>query len=83
MDMNLWLEKAQKAILELKISDKFEVRSLFQGCEWELLPKGDRIAFGKFFKSEVLEGRVDGVQFLERANDNHAKYQKIEEGGTI
>lgn len=48
MDMNLWLEKAVVAINALPPSKKFELRNLFQGCEWEGLSKGDRITFGKF-----------------------------------
>lgn len=76
MDINIWLQKAMSAIDELPPNKKFEVRNLFQECEWEGLPKGDRIAFGKFFKAEVLEGRVEGVMFLDRAKNNHSNYQK-------
>jgi hypothetical protein len=34
---------------------------------------------GKFFKAEVLGGRVENVMFLDRAKNNHSKYQKIGE----
>ena len=57
---------------------KFELRNLFQGSEWEGLSKGNRITFGKFFKAEVLGGRFENVIFLDRAKNNHSKYQKIE-----
>ena len=79
MDMNMWLQKAVKAIDALPPFKKFELRNLFQGCEWEGLSKGDRITFGKFFKAEVLGGRVENVMFLDRAKNNHSKYQKIGE----
>lgn len=78
MDMNMWLEKAATAIDALPPSKTFELRSLFQGCEWEGLSKGDRITFGKFFKAEVLDGRVENVVFLDRAKNNHSKYKKTE-----
>lgn len=76
MDNNLWLEKAKDAIDELPHLAVFEVKNLFQGCEWEALSKGERISFGRFFKSEVMEGRVPGVIFLNPAKNNHSKYQK-------
>jgi len=79
MDVNLWLEKAKSSVAKLSDLDKFEVRSLFQGCEWEALSKGERIIFGKFFKSEVIEGHIAGVQFLGRAKNNHSEYQKMGE----
>ena len=78
MDMNMWLVKAMAAVNALPPCKKFEVRNLFQGCEWESLSKGDRIAFGKFFKAEVLDGRIENVVFLNRAKNNHSKYQKME-----
>lgn len=79
MDMNLWMEKARTAILRLPAKKPFELRDLFQGCEWETLSKGERIQFGKHFKGEVLDGRVKKVEFITRAINNHAKYQRIEE----
>ena len=55
----------------------FETKSLFNGAEWEAVPKGDRISFGKYFADEVKEKNVPQVVRIERNKNNHARYMKV------
>ena len=82
MDTGLWLDKARNVIEQLPAGKKFELRNLFQELEWEDLPKGDRISFGKYFKNEVLEKRIANVEFINRKKNNHAQYIKLEKEET-
>lgn len=79
MDVNAWIQRAIEEVEQLSSSKKFEVKDLFNGFEWQTLSKGDRIKFGKFFKGEVIDGRVPNVVFLDRGKNNHSKYQKVGE----
>lgn len=76
MDMQLWLERAIAKIATMPSGKEFEIRNLFYEVDWEALPKGDRIRFGKFFKNEVSDGRVTGIRYKEKNKNNHAKYIK-------
>ncbi|MEE5991755.1 MAG: DUF1413 domain-containing protein [Oscillospiraceae bacterium] len=78
MDTNAWMEKARRKIEELPNGRQFELKALFEIVEWETLTKGDRISFGKYFSNEVKEGNIPNVVKLERAKNNHSKYQKQE-----
>ena len=77
--MNL-KEKTEEAIIAInntiKNNQQFELKDLFPGCEWEKIPKGDRIKFGKYFKNEVEEGNIPYVKFIGKKKDNHAEYKK-------
>ena len=77
MDIQLWMQKAKDSIeSSVKIGQKFELKSLFQLCEWEQLSKGERISFGKYFANEVREGNVANIHPIERAKNNHCNYIK-------
>lgn len=58
-------------------NQKFELKSLFDGCTWETLTKGERISFGRFFANEVRGGKVPNVIPVEKGKDNHSRYIKI------
>ena len=78
MDFSKWTSDAINIIdAKIKANQIFELKSLFEGCEWEELSKGDRINFGKHFANEVRDGRIKNVIAVERGRDNHSKYIKI------
>lgn len=78
MDFEMWTQKAIITI-DKKVSSKqkFQLKGLFEECEWEQLKKGERISFGRYFANEVREGKVKGVISIERLKNNHSQYQKI------
>lgn len=77
MDFQLWMHKATDSIENsVQPGQKFELKSLFQPCEWEQLSKGERISFGKYFANEVREGKIENIRAIERAKNNHCNYIK-------
>ena len=75
MDYAYMMGKALSSVKsKVKMNQKFEVKDLFEGCEWEKISKGDRIKFGKYFKNEVSENHVPGVRYSEKEKNNHALY---------
>ena len=78
MDFNEWTQNAINRIAtHVNFNQRFELKDLFEGCEWDRLSKGERISFGKYFANEVRENRIPGVQALERGKNNHSRYTKI------
>ena len=78
MDFETWTQKVINTISEkVAHQQNFQLRGLFEECEWEQLEKGERIAFGKYFANEVREGKIKGVISIERLKNNHSQYQKI------
>lgn len=77
MDTQAWLQRAEKAIEEVKVEQTFVVKDLFDGVEWSNLSKGDRQRFGKVFKNEVLEGTIPNLRYIGKEGNNSAKYEKI------
>ena len=53
-----------------------KVLDLFDGVEWNELPKGNRLQLGKQFKIEVNGGNVPYVRYIGKAENNSAKYRK-------
>ena len=79
MDYEQWMNRAEMAIkLEIITGSKFEVKHLFPGHEWEALPKGERINFGKYFSDAVKEGRLISVERCENGKTHHNQYIKKE-----
>lgn len=76
MNINELLEKAKINSKHLPKKKQFVLKELFEGYEWESIPKGERIIFGKIFKNQVLEGKIKDVRFVERKKNNHSKYEK-------
>jgi hypothetical protein len=77
MNYDEWTKKACLNIMKLNKGQEFELKSLFEGFEWESLKKGERIVFGKYFANEVRESRVNNVISIEKARNNHSKYLKV------
>lgn len=77
MDYGKWMMKAEKAIIEdLKPNERFEVKHLFPGHEWEGLERGEKISFGRYFSAAVNEGRIEMVERCGEGKSHHNVYQK-------
>ena len=78
MDYEIWMRMAIERINSPDMTRKpFETKGLFPETKWNDLTVGERISFGQHFANEVKEGRVPGVVRVERAKNNHARYQVI------
>ena len=78
MNFSEWTEIAIGRIaVNVNLNQRFELKDLFEGCEWNRLSKGERISFGKYLANEVRENRIPGVRVLEKATNNHSRYTKI------
>ena len=82
MDIEKWKQKATDAIKTVPVSRVFVLKDLFDGIEWSALPRGEKLSFGRFFKNEVIDGRIAGVAYIGKANNNSAQYKRIE-GSTL
>lgn len=76
LDTTAWMNKAKEKVNDLIAGTEFVLKDLFEGIEWNSLPVGDRLLFGKFFKNEVKSGHVPAVTYLGKAQNNSAKYIK-------
>ena len=63
-------------IRQLKPGTVFFVKDLFEGTEWKHLSRGDKLAFGKFFKRKVELGQVPRARYHGIADNNSAHYVK-------
>ena len=63
-------------IKQLKSGTVFFVKDLFEGMDWKRLSRGDKLAFGKFFKRKVELEQVPRVQYFGKADNNSAQYIK-------
>ena len=77
MDYEKWMNKAKAKIQTLSNGKTFLLKDLFCGADWESLKVGERSAFGKHFKNAVLEKEFLDVIYLEKAENNSAKYKKV------
>lgn len=77
MDYIALLNKAKTKIELLPVGERFEVKSLFQGVDWEKVSVGQRRSFGKFFSNEVDDGKVSHVRKIGKASNNHMQYEKM------
>lgn len=76
MDYEHWLQKALEGIERTPPNATFLVKELFQGTEWNDLPKGDKLRFGAFFKNSVNEGLIPDIDYVGKAANNSALYKK-------
>ena len=79
MDYNCWINKAIKKTSELTTGREFLLKDLFDGVEWNAIPKGNRMGFGRVFKNEVLEGNIPNIIYIGKEKNNSAKYRKEEQ----
>lgn len=74
-----WIDKAKFKIKTLPTGNVFVLKDLFLGTDWKSLKVGDRLSLGRNFKNEVLDKRIENVVYIGKADNNSAKYKKIEE----
>lgn len=76
MDNSKWMDRAKSRLSKTGANTEFFLKDLFDGVEWNDLTVGERLGFGKFFKSEVLEEHVPNVKYIGKAQNNSARYKK-------
>ena len=76
MNTELLMGKARESILKMTPGTSFVAKDLFEGYEWNEIPKGDKLGFGKVFKNAVLSGQVAGVRFTGKRANNSSEYIK-------
>ena len=76
MNIEFWMGKARESIKQIQPGTKFVVKELFEGYEWNSLPKGDRLSFGRSFKNAVDNGQFAGVKHIGKRPNNSAEYLK-------
>ena len=76
MDYNELLNKANKHIDTIQSNEVFFVKDLFHGTEWNALERGEKLGFGRFFKKEVMNGSIQNVEYIGKADNNSAQYKK-------
>lgn len=76
MNTELLMWKARESIKKVKPGATFVVKDLFEGHEWNSLPKGDKLSFGRVFKNAVQSGKFAGVHYTGRRANNSAGYVK-------
>lgn len=80
MDYDTWLKEAKQYInTNIQYNEKFIIKNLFNGNQWETLSKGERISFGRYFSELVKTEKINGVKKIERKANNHSQYIKVRE----
>lgn len=79
MDYDRLLDKACAHIKKIPNGQIFFVKELFYGTDWNELNRGEKLSFGRYFKSAVVDKRISKVRFIGKANNNSSQYQKIQE----
>ncbi len=74
MEYDKLLEIAKAKIEELPIGTNFLVKQLFNGTDWNSLPKGDKLGFGRYFKKSI--NLLENVEYCGKAENNSAMYEK-------
>ena len=77
MDYQHLMLKANQGLGKVRIGQEFFVKELFQGTDWSNLLRGDKLGFGRFFKGEVMSGKVPSVEFIGKADNNSSKYRRV------
>ena len=68
MDYESWMLQAKQKISQLPVDKSFSLRELFDEANWNTLSKGERQGFGRFFRNEVTDNKVDGVVYLMKSS---------------
>ena len=76
MDYNELLRKAKEYIGSIRSNEVFFVKDLFHGTEWNELERGEKLGFGRYFKKAVMNGSVQEVEYIGKADNNSAQYRK-------
>lgn len=77
MDYSEWMENARSALVDIPSGQLFESKDLFPAHKWNSLTRGEKIGFGIYFSNEYKGGRIDDIEKIERAKNNHTRYRKL------
>lgn len=78
MDYERWLNEAIAATGALHQNMTFLLKDLFDGVRWRTLQPGERRELGRQFKIKVVRNLVPNVKYLGKADNNSARYIKVE-----
>jgi len=73
MDVNDLLVQAIKEVSNLNNGEKFLVRDLFKGYEWNRIPKKDRLLLGTLFLNHINKDNKE-IQAIEKTSSGQQKY---------
>lgn len=76
MDYNELLDKANEHIATIQSNEVFFVKDLFHGTKWNELERGEKLGFGRYFKKAVMNGCIQNVEYIGKADNNSAQYKK-------
>ncbi len=78
MDYERWINEAISATGALHLNMTFLLKDLFDGVRWNTLKPGERRELGRQFKIKVVRNLVPNVKYLDKADNNSARYIKVE-----
>lgn len=70
------METALYKLSKVGFGQVFVLKDLFEGCFWNRLSIGDRLAFGKYFKRQVELQYIPDITYIGKAKNNSAQYRK-------
>lgn len=77
MDYEKWLNEAISKTEVLPQGTIFLLKELFDGVNWNMLQNGERRELGRQFKIKISSGLVPNIKYQGKADNNSAKYIKI------
>lgn len=76
IDVNNLLTQAISETTKLNVGEKFLVKDLFKGYEWNRIPRNTRLLLGTLFLNAVNNNANLKIQTIEKSSSNQQKYQK-------
>lgn len=76
IDVNNLLTQAISETTKLNVGEKFLVKDLFKGYEWNRIPRNTRLLLGTLFLNAVNNNADLKIQTIEKSSSNQQKYQK-------
>lgn len=77
INVNVLLEMAILEIEKLQTDEKFLVKDLFKGYEWNRIPRNERILLGTLFLNYV--NKTNGfVRAIEKTSAGQQRYKKVD-----
>lgn len=70
------LKIALKELENLNSKEKFIVKDLFKGYEWNRFTRGERLNLGVLFLAEVRESKEINIKELGKNSSNQQMYEK-------
>lgn len=74
--LNELFEQAKKSTEDVSTNEKYIVKDLFRGFEWNRIPKGFRTKLGGMYLRDVEEKRIKNIKALGKTAQNQQIYIK-------